>query len=193
MAREVATHQLHQRLVPVEPTTFRDALVDECVRLLLPGEPAAPDECLELAVHEDVRHPLARPVDARIVEDGPDLVPSQAFAALERRCDHPLAAGQGSVVQPELAASAGAPLLHARAAEREEPAEVVPSDEVPRRSEHVRPDDRTGRHCLIEVPVGETLRALTDGPFRGTVVLRLHREMPSDGLFGRRETGPSQP
>ena len=193
MAPEVAPRELDQRVVPVDPSTLRHTLVEERVRLLLPREPAAADHGLELAMHQDVRQPLALTVDPRVVEDGADLVPRQANAALECRNDHPLCPRPRPFVEPEVAIPPGVPLLHARPADGEQPSDVVASDEVPGRPEYVGPDDRARDDGVLDVRIDEPGRALSDRPFRRPVLLRLHRQVPGDDLLRRLEALSREP
>ena len=70
-----------------------------------------------------------------------DLLASQAVPALEGGATDLLGARPGPCIETELAVPAGVPLLHARAAERQQPPEIVARDEMPGGSEHVGADE----------------------------------------------------
>ncbi len=189
VAVEVAADELHDRLVPVEPAAARrDPLVEQRVRLLLPPPPAAADQPPELGVHQQVRHALTAGIELPPVEDLGELVAGEPIPALEGRRDHLLATREGARVEAELPEPARVALQHARAAQREQPADVVRGDEVPGGPEHVGPHDRAVRDRPVDVGVvQEALRPLPDRPHRRAVLLGLHREVPPHGLVRRRE------
>src|SRR5687768_6896309 len=66
--------------------------------------------------------------------------------------------------------------------QREHPAYVFRRDEVPRRAEHVRADDRTRGELALDVRVGCGHGSLADAPFAANVVLRLDRAEAADHL-----------
>ena len=144
-------------------------------------------------MHQEVGHPLSFAIDLPLFEDGGELVPGEPVPTLERRGDHLLCWGERACVEAELPVAARVPPLHARAAQRQEPPDVVPRDEVPGRPEQVRPHDRAVGERPVHVGLAQTFRPLPDRPHRRAVLLGLHREVPPDGVVRGRESVTGQP
>src|SRR4029077_1249444 len=63
---------------------------------------------------------------------------------------------------------------HARTGELEHPPDVGRKDEMPRRPQHVRPENLSLVKLALDAGVGRVTRALSNRPFRTRVVLSLH-------------------
>ena len=102
VAPEVAADQLDERVVPIECARLRGRpFVEERVRMLLAIPPAAADQPDELAMHQEVGHPLAAAIELPI-ELGGELVPGEAVPTFEDRGDHLLGTREGASVESEL-------------------------------------------------------------------------------------------
>ena len=72
--------------------------------------------------------------------------------------------------------------MHPGTGQPEEPAEIGPRDEVPRRPQNVCPDDVAAREGGLDVRVGAAARTLAQRPLRLVEDLRLHGSEPLDDL-----------
>ena len=82
---------------------------------------------------------------------------------------------------------------HARPREREHPPDVGGRHEVPRRTQHVRPQDRALIERLFDAGVGQPIRAQTQRPPGTWIVLGLHGSEPRDHLEWRLELPSREP
>jgi hypothetical protein len=80
--------------------------------------------------------------------------------------------------------------VDARRGQRQQPADVVRRDEVPRRTHHVGAQDLAGVERPLDGCVRGIPEALADAPFRAAEVLGLHRHEPAHDLRRRPEADP---
>ena len=97
----------------------------------------------------------------------------------------------GRVSGPE---SRSAPaLVDARGRQAQHPADIGRGDEVPRRPQHVGPQDLSAREGVLHVGIGAVTDALAERPLRFGEFLRLDRPEPSHRLGRALEGIAGQP
>ena len=193
MAGEIPAGQLSQRLLALQRSRGRDAFVEQGIRELPPPACAAADHAVELGPHHQVRKTLyAVSHNACALQHALQLLTCELRAAAQRPGQHPVAAPEYAGVQPELAVVRRHRGFDAWAGEREHPADVGGSHEMPSGPHDVGTENRPFGKRALDGRVGGAPHPQRKRPFRAGVVLGLDRAQPAHHLFRFGEAGGGQ-
>ena len=178
MAGKVAASELRERFLPRQQRYARRALLQQRVGELPASAGSAANHAIELSLHHEMAEPVPVGVDAGPTQSCRELRPRQIPAALQRLFDGHAAARKNATVQLQFAVVVGHQRFEPGRRQIQQPTDVGRCDEVPCRTQDMRAQDRTVGERSLDRRVGEAGRALTEPPFRGAVVLGLHRTQP---------------
>lgn len=153
---------------------------------MLAATAAAADQSVELGAYQVVSDAHAvRHVELRPRERLGQLGARELLSVAERLLDRGIASAKMLLVE-----LVSPPLVrtrepHARRRELEHPADVLRCDEVPRRPQDVRAEDRALVERAVDRRIRRTDESLREIPLRRSVVLRLYRTESRDDLRGR--------
>jgi len=182
MTREVAPRQLAERLVACEGLRARRPLLEKRVGELLALPCAAADDAVQFRVHHHDCEPVSLHLDPGAPEHGSKLRAGQLLAAPERALDSRAASFQDLLVQSVLGVVGKMASIEAGAGQREHPADVGRRHEMPRRAQHVRPQDAPLGERRLDGFVRQTGSAQPQRPLGAGIVLRLDRAKPGDDV-----------
>ena len=141
----------------------------------------------------DLQADRLRADDACLDERLAELLAGLRPAALQLAPEHLGGPRCERRVDPEAPVLVAARLVDAGRGERQQPANVLDGDEVPRRAHDVGPHDRARIEQRVEVGLRRPRRPLRDGPFRPGVVLRLDGQQVADDVDRFLERRPDEP
>src|SRR4029077_20802966 len=148
---EVTPRKLPDRPIAFKEPPMSGSLLEKSPRVLLALTSPAGHQACELSRGNQMRQPLTIGRDPGSAQDFTELLPRQLLAALERRADRAECPTHGAVVQLELPVTSGHALPDLRAGEVQHPVDVFGEDEVPRRAQDVRAQDRAAVIQVVDL------------------------------------------
>src|SRR5688572_10653005 len=140
-----------------------------------------------------MRQPLGSlHIDPCLAQNQGQLGARQLSASLQRSRNDAITAAEHAGIELQLAIVGRHRCTDAWRRQREHPANVLRDDEMPRGPQHVRAQNRSARHFLLDRFVDSAKHALGQRPFSTGIILRLNSTQRRHHTTGRRKPGSDQ-
>ena len=185
---QIAKGELAEGLVAVEGRRDPDPVLEQCERLAATVGRAHDERPRVRQVPDQVVAPLAIRRNAARPDSSEELVTGQNAPACEGIPNRLLGAPDVRVRDPERAATRRRAADLARSREREEPDDVLGSDEVEGSAQRPGADNLTRVERRVHGDLRAAIGAQSQRPLRARQLLRLDGQHPAHRVRGRRRT-----